>query len=116
MTSTFLICQTEAKAEEKDLNSRRHGGSEPGKSPNKRRDFDGTLLKLRKHYFAVFGVGGMPHNNTDFSRRFGIPRRVFDRLYSALSVRPEFIGKVVAVRKSGIYPLQRIFGALRVLS
>lgn len=55
------------------------------------------------------------YDNTDFSRRFGTPRRVFDRFYSVLSVRPD-IRKVDAVGKSAIRPLQRLTGALRVLS
>ena len=39
---TSLMCQMEAEADEKDLYSRCHGESAPGKYPYKGRNFDGT--------------------------------------------------------------------------
>lgn len=112
---TLLTCEMEAKADENSFDSRRHGGSAPGKFTNKKRDFDGTALKPGKYYS---GVDGMPpvYDNTGFSRRFGIPRRVFDRLYSTPSVLPEFIRMDDIEGKNGIHPLQRIISTLRVLS
>ncbi|KAA1130055.1 hypothetical protein PGTUg99_013202 [Puccinia graminis f. sp. tritici] len=31
-----------------------HGGSRPGKQPNRPRDFEGAYQKLVEHYFAKF--------------------------------------------------------------
>ena len=43
---TSLMCEIEAEADENDLCSHGNGGYAPGKSPKKKRDFDGTVLKL----------------------------------------------------------------------
>jgi hypothetical protein len=53
------------------------GGSRPGKASNKSRDFEGAHEQLVKHDFRD---GDSLHNETDFSRRFGMPRSVFMKL------------------------------------
>ena len=50
-----------------DEEKRKHGGSVPGKAPNKKRDFAGAYNRLVK-------------NEIDFERRFPMPREVFNRI------------------------------------
>ncbi|CDF34559.1 unnamed protein product [Chondrus crispus] len=91
-----------------------HGGSTTGRSGNKARDFDAAVTRMRKLYF---GYAGRPpvYNEIDFARRFGIPSVVFNRVYSELENRANFIRKVDALGRCGVHPLQRIIGALRIL-
>jgi hypothetical protein len=51
-----------------------------------------------------------------FTRRFRIPRAVFDRIYKDVSARPEFVRKCHALEKPGLHPLQRVVEASRKLS
>jgi hypothetical protein len=57
------------------------GGSLPGKAANKKRDFVGAYETLKKQYFS--GVASV-YNETDFERRFRVPRTVFMKLHDKL--------------------------------
>jgi hypothetical protein len=89
------------------------GGSKPGKSPNKNRDFIGAHKKLVEHYFS--GESSL-YNESDFERRFRMPRSVFNRIFEAL-VREEvypFVQNCDSVtKKLGITPLCRLVACLR---
>lgn len=89
------------------------GGSLPGKAPNKNRDFMGAHAKLVEHYFS--GTESL-YNETDFERRFRMPRSVFNRIHEALvqeEVDP-FVQKYCSVtKKPGISPLCRLVACLR---
>lgn len=84
----LMEIEKEAEADSDEC-ALRHGGSRAGKAPNKQREFDGSVYRLRKHYFGVDGAPPV-YDETEFSRRLGIPLSVFDTVYAALSVRPEF--------------------------
>ena len=66
------------------------GGSRVGKSPNKKRDFEGAMRQVMAHYFS--GSDSV-YNETDFERRFGVPREVFFQVYH------EIVGQGIFVRK-----------------
>jgi hypothetical protein len=50
-----------------------------------------------------------------FTRRFRVPRLVFDIIFEKLSVLPIFPRKPDALGNMGIHPMQRITGAMREL-
>ncbi|CDF39906.1 unnamed protein product [Chondrus crispus] len=91
-----------------------HGGSIAGRARNQDRDYDAAVARIKILYFGLNRSPPQVNENT-FSKRFGIHREGFDKIYSALATRPEFVQKTDAVGKRGIHPLQRITGALRVL-
>ena len=91
-----------------------HGGSIVGKSCNKERDFDAAVTRMRKLYFG-YATRPPVYNEIDFARRFGVLRVVFNRVYSELEHRVNFIRKVDALGRCGVHPLQRIIGAFRIL-
>lgn len=72
-----LICEMEAEADENNLDSRRRGESAPGKSRNKKRGFDGTMLKLRKHNFGFDGMSPVYDKTTPTSTGVLEHRAVF---------------------------------------
>jgi hypothetical protein len=53
-------------------------GSRPGKAANKARDFKGAYERLFKNYFSTDPPP--VYNDTDFERRFRMPRAVFNRI------------------------------------
>jgi hypothetical protein len=88
------------------------GGSCVGRRPNIERGFDEAVKRLNDDYF-----GPTPkYNDGLFARRFRMPRAVFDRIYTAVSTRPEFKRKTDALGKKGLHPLQRVLAALRMLA
>ena len=97
------------------LESNPRPGSFPGKSPNKKRDF---RLGEAAHLRDYFGVDGQPpiYDETDFERRFRLPRIVFDRLYRALACEPYFQQRVNATGQPQSSTLAKLSAALRVLA
>ena len=57
------------------------GGSPPGKSPNKERDFAGAYVQLMKDYFS--GMDSVFDEN-DFRRHFRLTRDMFGRINDAM--------------------------------
>jgi hypothetical protein len=49
------------------------GGSQPGKAPNKQRDFEAAYQKLKRQYFN--GTDSV-YDEGDFARRFRMPRQI----------------------------------------
>jgi hypothetical protein len=87
------------------------GGSRVGRRPNIKRGFDEAVNRLNDGYFEPIPK----YNDRLFARRFRMPRAVFDRIYTTISTRPEFVRKTDALGKKGIHPLQRVLAALRIL-
>jgi hypothetical protein len=85
-----------------------------GKRPNSTRDFNVNLRRIVKLYFCTADVPSL-YPEPSVSRRFRVPRQVFDRVFAKLSLLPDFVWKPDALGNMGIHPLQRIAGALRVL-
>jgi hypothetical protein len=88
------------------------GGSRVGRRPNIERGFDEAVNRLNDDYFEPIPK----YNDRLFARRFRMPRAVFDRIYTTISTRPEFVHKIDALGKKGIHPLQRVLAALRLLA
>jgi hypothetical protein len=74
-------------------------GSRPGKAKNKARDFKGAYERLFKNYFSTDPPP--VYNETDFERRFRMPRAVFNR------IKEKIIGKGL-FREKVIHPLVRL--------
>jgi hypothetical protein len=63
------------------------GGSSVGRRPNVDRNFDKGFARLTSDSHGV----NPTHQAAKFARRFRMPESVFNRIYTALSVRPEFV-------------------------
>jgi hypothetical protein len=93
---------------------KKHGGSVPGKKPNKSRQPDKRYEHLMAQYFNEDRI----YDATDFRRRFRRSERLFDRVYKGVlqtdpayfEQRPDCTGNM------GIHPLLKIVAALRVLA
>ena len=91
----------------------KHGGSRPGKAPNLNRDFAGAYKTVVHQYFS--GADSL-YNEESFERRFGCPRVVVDRLWTAIEGCEPFVTKTnSATRLPGIRPLVRFTAAMRML-
>ena len=91
------------------------GGSEPGKSPNLDRDFDGAFFQLWKHYFK--GEESL-YTYAQFKRRFRVSPEIFERVYEKVSGKPPFYHplRTDATKKRCIHPLVRLTAVFRVLA
>jgi hypothetical protein len=87
------------------------GGSILGRRRNIDRGFDEGFTRINSDYFGV----NPAYDAATFARRFRMPHSVFNRIYTALSGRPEFLRKADALGVLGLYPLQRIVAAIRML-
>jgi Plant transposon protein len=76
------------------------------------REFDVGVQRMMTGYFNETPTYG----DKMLSRRFRMPRAVFDRIYKDLSARPQFVRKFGALGKPGLHPLQRVVAALHRLS
>jgi Plant transposon protein len=88
-------------------------GRRPLKTPNKQRDFKAANDLLVTHYFS--GRESL-YNESDFERRFRMPRTVFQRIHDALMGTDPFIHKEDATKKLGLYPLVKLVACLRHLA
>lgn len=90
-------------------------GSRRGRLHNKLRDFSAGLHAILRDYF---GLGGAPpvYSESDFERRFRVPRAVFVRIYRAVHDRPWWKQSVNATGRIQAHPLQKLVAAFRVLA
>jgi hypothetical protein len=87
-------------------------GSSSGKRANLPRDFDLGLSNILRDY-----LGNSPvYTEHEFELRFRMPRSVFDKICGELIGESVFVRKEDALGKTGIYPIQRITAALRMLA
>jgi hypothetical protein len=99
-------------AELADTPTPARGGSHVGRKPNVDREFHAGVAQLRLDYL----LENSTYDEKTFARRFRMPRRMFDRIYNAVSVRPEFVRGRDGLGRKGLPPLQRIVAALRILA
>lgn len=94
---------------------RRYRGSVAGRRPNKDRQFDVGLDNILRDYF---GINGRPpvYDETDFERRFRVPRAVFLRVYEAIKSQPSFRQTINATGRRQAHPLQKVVAAFRVMA
>ena len=69
---------------------RQWGGSEPGRAPNKERDFHGAYEQVTRNYF---NSRQSKYNEVDFERRFRVSRNIFNRVHDCLMGQDPFIMK-----------------------
>jgi len=93
----------------------RYVGSVPGRRPNKWRNFRSRLRAILRD---IFGLNGEPpvYNESDFERRFRVPRSVFLRIYNAVKDRPFFAQRINATGRLQAHPLQKVVAAFRVIA
>ena len=89
------------------------GGSRPGRSANKRRDFAAAYARVISNYFS--GAQSV-YDDDDFERRFRMPRRLFNRIHDQLMGLDPFVQKYDASKKPGIHPLVKMVGCFRFLA
>ena len=106
--SASAIVTLEDVGEEEE--ERTWGGSLPGKSPNKKRDFAAAHQRLVGQYFL--GEKSVC-DEKDFERRFRMPRHVFHRLWSTIEGQGPFVQKFDCLKKPGISPLVCFTACLR---
>lgn len=113
MLGFMLATVVEGDASDDEEYIPKWGGSVPGKTPNKNRDFKGAHERLVSHYFS--GPESL-YDETDFERRFRLPRPVFNRIYEKLLGLEPFVQKYDAFTEiAGITPLCRLVAAHRQL-
>ena len=89
------------------------GGSLPGKAPNKPRNFELARTTLIRQYF---NGENSTFDETDFERRFRMPRSVFVKVKDAVIGVPPFIETADGFGKPGIDPLVRLTACFRKLA
>ena len=95
----------ESSDDDGDESTSNWGGSRTGRSPNKKRNFELAFNNVRRYYFN--GVKSL-YDKSDFERRFGCPRLVFNRIHNAIMGCGTFVCKYNNVYGWGIYPLVRM--------
>jgi hypothetical protein len=99
--------------DEEEIELPSHGGSHPGKQPNRPRDFEGSYNKLMQHYFSAQPL----YNEEIFRRRFRMGKPLFMKIAEAVQDFDEYFTlRRDALGKSGIRPLVKITAALRMLA
>ena len=88
------------------------GGSQPGKAPNKKRDFQAAADRLIKQYFS--GDASV-YSEVDFERRFRMERCIFQKIYTAVAGESIFVHRYDCTNKPGVHPIVRITACLRIL-
>lgn len=92
--------------------TRRRRGSLPGRRPNKNRDFSLGLQSIIRDYFGVSGHEPI-YDETDFERRFRVPRVVFMRIFNDIKHEPWWEQRPNATGRLQAHPLQKQVGAFR---
>jgi hypothetical protein len=108
-----ILMELLSSLEEEDEDGNQWGGSKPGCAPNKCRDFGGAYARLVKDYF---NVTALVHNETDFERRFRMPRAVFNAIQDDVMDTDPFVQKTDVCGKQGIYLLVKLIACLRFLA
>jgi hypothetical protein len=104
------------KLEQKNQNERnrnKHGGSRPGPAQNFCRDFEGGYEQLFRDYFADPPI----YAEYYFRRQFCKSRALFLKIAAKVEAHDQYsVQKLDAVGHWGLYPLQKITSALRILA
>jgi hypothetical protein len=89
-------------------------GSLIGKAANKPRDFNGAYERLLKNYFMRTES---TYNESDFERRFCMPRAVFCNIWEKIRGKGLFVeSKINFSGNKGIHPLVRLTACIRRLA
>lgn len=109
---SYLMASDIVPVIKKAQSSSRRTGARLGKRQNKRRDFTGALRRLQRDYFGPEAK----YSEVDFERRFRMPRRVFEKIYSTVRGKSIFVQRSDCTKKEGIHPLLRVTAALRMMA
>jgi len=89
------------------------GGSQPGRSCNLAQDFEGGHQQLFDNYFADRPI----YSDYYFWRRFRMHQPLFLKIVSDIENHDNYFSrKADAVGKLGLYPIQKITSALRIIA
>ncbi|EFP89902.2 uncharacterized protein PGTG_16190 [Puccinia graminis f. sp. tritici CRL 75-36-700-3] len=98
---------------EADENQPVHGGSRPGKRPNRPWDFEGSYQRLYNQYFSVNPL----YDDEIFRRRFRMSRSLFLKIAEAVEQQDDYFRqKPDACGRMGLRPITKITAALRMLA
>ncbi|KAH9468260.1 hypothetical protein Pst134EA_033420 [Puccinia striiformis f. sp. tritici] len=90
-----------------------HGGSRPGRQPNLERGFEEGYQRLYRDYLAPEPIYG----DNLFRRRFRMHRELFIKIVDDVTAHDDYFQrKADALGKFGLYPVQKIASALRMLA
>jgi hypothetical protein len=90
-----------------------HGGSKPGKRPNRPRDFEGSYQRLHNQYFSANPL----YDDEIFRRRFRMARPLFLKIVEAVEQHDNYFQqRPDACGKMGLRPILKITAALRMLA
>ncbi|CDF38544.1 unnamed protein product [Chondrus crispus] len=87
-------------------------GSGIGRMPNVDRAFEEAWKRLQDYYLG----SNRRYSEKTFARRFRMSQSTFDTIYNAVSSRGEFQRKPNALGELGLFPVQRMVAALRMLA
>lgn len=110
---SYISQITEVLGDDSSEDENTRGGSQPGKAPNKNRDFIGANQRLMSNYF---NGSNSTYDENDFERRFRMPRTIFNRIYNQIVGNSPFVQRFDALKKPGITPLVRLTACLRKLA
>nr|XP_024391393.1 uncharacterized protein LOC112289904 [Physcomitrium patens] len=90
-----------------------HEGSCPGRAVNTDRDFEEGYRRIFQDYFVDYPI----YSSKLFRRRFRMRRELFLRIINGVKAQdPWFEQKIDALGKKGLYPLQKVVAAIRLLA
>eukprot|EP00918_Siedleckia_nematoides_P002428 GHVU01005576.1.p1 GENE.GHVU01005576.1~~GHVU01005576.1.p1 ORF type:complete len:440 (+),score=48.73 GHVU01005576.1:219-1538(+) len=93
--------------------TKKRGGSLPGKAPNKARDWESRHQRLMEQYFVPRPV----YNEFDFRRRFRCSKRLFERVLEAVAGHDSYFEqRRNCAGKLGISTLLKVTAAFRMLA
>jgi hypothetical protein len=107
--------QQEQEQDEAAKQKMKHGGSRKGRSANIDRDFEAGYEQLNKDYFSQ--TPRPRYNDYQFRRRFRMHRSLFLKIVEDVTEFDDyFVQKRDALGKPGLYPIQKITSAIRILA
>lgn len=106
-----IIEELASSSDEEEESAPKHGGSRYGRAKNKDRDYAGAYATVIRDYFSG---PQSKYSESDFDRRFRVPRDVFNRIHDKLMGEWPFVGPLKdAIGRPGIYPLPRLVACFR---
>jgi hypothetical protein len=100
-----LFGLVDSSSEDEEEEKKVWGGSRPGEAKNKNRDFVGANQRVMANYFSG---AESKYDESDFEKRFRMPREIFERICQAVLGEGLFVQRYDLLGKPGIFPLVRL--------
>lgn len=115
MMRRAMMLSDEDKNKASSTKEKRYSGALPGRRDDKNRDFFAGLENVCRDYS---GLNGNPpvYDETDFERRFRVPRVVLDRIYKYIEYESGWRQTINATGRQQSHPLQKLVAAFQVLA